>query len=234
MPNTLALDDDDWGPIDVVGALEAAFDLKFTKEDIENPRTIGGIHALLQRQIGQGSSDAQSCFTAMTFYRLRRALRALDDRTAIRPSSNLASFAGQSAKALLDNLAAQTGLQMPKRHLSLIGYTGVFLILGTIVAFIPTAILFPAWWPALVAAFAAGIALGKLDPGHIPTQCKTMEGLTRKVAALNYGKLIKEGARVRENDIWTAVTEVLSGYTSLPKAEMRSDTLLLRKQPKAA
>jgi hypothetical protein len=80
----------------------------------------------------------------------------------------------------------------------------------------------------VVGLIAALVFLGWVDPGRLPENCTTLGSLVQQVAALNYGRLMKMGARHRDGDIWENLTELLSCY-ALPKAEITRDTVLLEK-----
>src|SRR5579863_9828425 len=75
MPNTLGLDDDLDG-IAVVRDLERIFDVKVSHEEAERIFTVGEFHDLLVRKLPPNEAD-RKCASAMTFYRLRSALRRL-------------------------------------------------------------------------------------------------------------------------------------------------------------
>ena len=85
-----------------------------------------------------------------------------------------------------------------------------------------------------VAAGALGLVLVLLDPGRLPADCRTLGGLARKIAVLNFGRPHAQGAKARDRDLWAALVEILSEYTLLPKAEIHSGTLILSRQPRSA
>jgi len=74
-----------------------------------------------------------------------------------------------------------------------------------------------------------GGAMIYFDPGKLPKGCSTLAGLTRKVAALNFGRLIKLGANHCENEIWKNLLELLSEF-ALPKSEITRETYFLQSQ----
>jgi hypothetical protein len=69
------------------------------------------------------------------------------------------------------------------------------------------------------------------DPGKLPANCSSLADLTRAAAAMNYGRLVKMGARHRDEDIWENLVGALSGY-ALPKLEITKETFFLQSQLK--
>ena len=86
----------------------------------------------------------------------------------------------------------------------------------------------------MVGFFVVGGILNFGDPGQLPPHCRTLADLTRTVTAMNYGRLVKLGARHRDEDIWDNLVQGLSGY-ELHKSEITRETFFLqsrfRKRP---
>jgi hypothetical protein len=80
----------------------------------------------------------------------------------------------------------------------------------------------------VIAVAAAAVFLHTVDPGRLRADCTTLGDLARTAAAMNFGRLVKMGARHRDGDIWENLTELLSGY-ALPKAEIARETVFLQK-----
>jgi hypothetical protein len=59
----------------------------------------------------------------------------------------------------------------------------------------------------------------------------TLADLTKAAAAMNYGRLLKMGARHRDDDIWDNLVEALSNY-ALPKPDITRETFFLQSQLK--
>jgi hypothetical protein len=81
----------------------------------------------------------------------------------------------------------------------------------------------------VVGLVVAGVILKYGDSGELPPHCETLADLTRTVAAMNYGSLVKLGARHRDEDIWENLVDALSGY-ALSKLEITRETFFLQSQ----
>jgi hypothetical protein len=231
MPNTLGLDDD-LDPVEVVRHLEQVFDIAVSNEEAERIFKVGEFHDLLLQKIPQNDAD-RKCASAMTFYRIRSALHRLGYGDGLTPASDIRALERGRTKTNLRNLEKEAGLYMPKtastrigRRVSLCGFIVTLVGVFSLQAGFATALL-----GILAGIVVAVIILGYFDPGRLPVNCETLGGLTKVVAAKNYGDLIKMGARHRSEDIWENLIEALSHY-ALPKSEITRETFFLRSQLK--
>jgi hypothetical protein len=194
---------------------------------------VGEFYDLLLTKISPNDADGK-CASAMAFYRIRSALRRpgqgdhLGDR--LTPASDIRVLERGGTKANIRKLEASCGLDLPY---PVITRAGCIAALGVFVAIMAASFFFPVlgsasgalgFIAALIAAF--GILIG-VDPGMLPANCRTLGDLSIRAAAMNYGRLVKMGARHRDGDIWETLTEVLS-CCELPKAEITRETVFLR------
>ena len=168
--------------------------------------------------------------TSMAFYRLRRSLLILHPGVEFRPDTPLERYAGWNARAFLTCLRESSALRLPAPQASWLGGVGCVGVLLAIVFTVivattngaPTAYLAP--MALLVVAF---IAI-RVDPGVLSPECTTLGQLATKASALNYGNIAQGGGAIRPAELWDAMTEVLSDFSSLPTADMHRDTLILQ------
>lgn len=227
MANSLDLDDD-LDTVEVVRLLEKVFDVQVSDEEAARTHTVGDFHDLLLLKLPQGERN-HKCASAMTFYRLRTALERLGYGAGLAPSSDVWGLEAGRTKANLSRLAEEARLALPGPVFSAAGKWLLFVLYlaGVVAAYaldakvgvLIGAVLF-GWLPAFVAA-------RDLDGGRLSPDCQTLAGLTRKAALLNFGRLVKEGARCSEDDVWRALVEVLSGFSGKPAPEIARDTYLL-------
>jgi hypothetical protein len=231
MPNTLGLDDDLDG-VEVVRELERVFDVKVSNEEAERIFTVGEFHDLLLSKLPPNEADRR-CATAMTFYRIRSALRRLGYGDELTPASDMRVLERGRTKTNLRKLEVESGLHMPGTVSTRIGRRVAFC--GFVVTLATVFSLQPGFASALL-----GIMIGLImvvvtlkygDPGKLPANCSTLADLTRAAAAMNYGRLVKMGARHRDEDIWDNLVEALSHY-ALPKPDITRETFFLQSQLK--
>jgi hypothetical protein len=110
-------------------------------------------------------------------------------------------------------------------------WLGTIGAIGGGLAVIPVAIFYGFW---ALAPIAIGSLLIRLDPGKFPKNCKTLGDLAAKMSKLNVGYFADKGARVSDTQLWEALTEIVSAYSSLRPEAMRRECLLLSSQRKAA
>ncbi len=227
LTNTLDLDGDDCS--DLALDIEKVFDFKFAAG--ESVRSVGDLFEILKGRFAAGYDANRRCATAMTFYRLRRALP--DDRRDITPSTLLADLVHGSPKAWLTHLSKQSGLSMPFRVLTWVGNVGFAFVGISFLLLIPLSIfhLSYTWFAAL---FVLGVALIWVDPCRLPRDCRTFGDLVRQVASRNFGDLAKQGAHVGDSEIWTALVDILAETSRFPRQDIGPDTALARNARKAA
>jgi len=228
MSNTLGLDDD-LDPVEAVISLEKAFALKISDDEASSCSTVGDIYDLLQSRFAAQIGEPGSCMTSMAFYRLRRCLRSAHPDSEFRPDTPLAAYAGWNARAFLGRLRNESGLHLPGPHGRWLSGAGCLLFLLAIACAVIVAVAkgSPIFYLAAVGLFVVGVMSIKLDPGTLPRDCATLGELATKASALNYGPLARSGGAIRPKELWDAMAEVLSGFSELPKSEMRRETLIL-------
>ena len=231
MPNTLGLDDDLDG-IEVVRDLERIFDIKVSNEEAERISTVGEFHDLLLSKLSPNEAD-KKCATAMTFYRIRRALQRLGYGDKLIPASDIRVLEGGRTKSNLMKLEVESGLRLPGTVSTRIGRRAAlfgFLMTLTIVFSLQPGFA-SAFLGVIIGLIIVGAILKYGDPGKLPANCDTLADLARTAAAMNYGRLVKMGARHRDQDIWDNLVEALSHY-ALPKPDITRETFFLQSQLK--
>jgi hypothetical protein len=227
MANSLDLDDD-LDTVEVVRILEKVFDVRVSNEEAARIHTVGDFHDLLLLKLPQGERNVK-CATAMTFYRLRRALERLGYGADLTPSSDVRVLEVGRTKVNLSRLAEEARLELPGTVFSAVGK---WLLLGLYLAGMVTAYVLDAKVGGLIGAALFGwlpafVAARELDGGRLRPNCQTLAGLTRNAALLNFGRLAKEGARCSEDDVWRALVEALSSFSGKPAAQIFRDTYFL-------
>jgi hypothetical protein len=238
MPNTLDLDDE-WDDVELIESLQRAFDIKFDPDEINGIANVGSLFNIVERELGIPNGQ-KKCVSAMAFYRLRRALRSMDEGMKLEPETDLNGFGKLSARAFLKGLCQSTGLHMPRQGLSWVGNVGGSILLLALLALFPVAVvvnmhmLESRWGWTLASGFACSFTLLFLDPGRLPKGSTTLGGLSKKVAVLNYGRLSKLGARSDKASLWDNFVELICELSNLPKNEINAETVFFRHQLKAA
>ncbi len=220
---TVNLDPQD-GDIAVFGDLQAVFDLKLSQSDVADWRTVGDMHQTLIRRLAD-RQGGEACATAMVFYRLRRALggRSLQ----LTPNTPLAKLVGANPRQWRDDLQRALSLDMPSFSWTTQGTIGCYLSLVAVVCLAGDLILKSGVVAiSSIAALLIGWALGRLDRLSLPDGLITVGDLTRGIAARNVGALVRQGARLREADIWDAICAILSDETGTPPDQIGPDSYL--------
>lgn len=219
-PNTLALDDD-LDPVDILQKIERAFGVKITDAEAQSIVQVGQLFDLLEAKLGPASGE--KCATAMAFYRLRRAIIQDAPLISLEPETSLADICDGNPKLAFRNLKERCGLTLPTLLIGWMGVTGlalpVIVVLGGLLGYewINELLDFGpkpglAWTLIAAGVFCISAGLTWADPMKISYRLKTLADLATVTAALNYGGLVREGARHRPKELWHALTEVLSEF----------------------
>ena len=91
--------------------LEAVFNFNMTDEEAEGCCTVGDVYDVVCSHTSDWEAQGGNCASAMTFYRLRKAL-APNDKRSLRPSTDLDTL-GLTPSAFFDLLAARSNLRLP-------------------------------------------------------------------------------------------------------------------------
>jgi hypothetical protein len=90
---TLLVPNPDLEEVELLQAVEAAFDVRLTDAEAEQIRTVGDLHSMLIGRLHHVERGAIPCPAAMAFRRLKRAIEGAQPRTQVRPSTELALLA---------------------------------------------------------------------------------------------------------------------------------------------
>lgn len=234
MANTLnwAGDGDD---LDAVRSLEAVFEISFSNAELSALNTVGDLHDLILQKLPR-ANKAEKCASAMAFYRLRRALTARQSNIRIAPATELKVFQEPYTKEFFSRLEQQTGLKLGGPAHTWIGSMGDACLLLPLMAILPllACSLFVHFSPYLWASLALLLPLGGVllwfDPGRLKG---TVGDLARKAGRLNYGRLMKQGAKARDSEIWSLLAEALTDESRLKPEDVTRETVFFRSQLEA-
>jgi hypothetical protein len=220
-----SLDLDDADASDAILGLERSLGFRFADGELEDCRTVGDLFRIVSRRLeGLGG---EACAGAMAFYRLRRVLSPYAGGETLRPSHVLSELITIPPKQLYRQIERETGLQMPSLASAGLGVAAFATAMAALLAIIPVHMFYPGWTLYLILLIPAAIWVFTLDPGRFGKECRTLGDLAKRVVHHNYGHLLEAGARPSQADQWDVLTEILSGYTAVKKADIRADMLIL-------
>ena len=229
--NTLGLDNDMDG-ICLLVDIERAFGIAITDKETASVLTIGDLFALVERKAMYKGGG--KCRTAISFFRLRHALRALGVAQKPRLNTNLSALSGFSPKKLYAEIERRTGLTLPPLTAGYLTLSGLLLLVAAVLSPLVLTQLDVDFWPkcAFVASCVlAAVILLRVDPLEFGENEKTLGGLAEQVASLNYSTLALAGGRNTPEEMWEAFLTVVAHHADeLPRNEITPATLLLASQ----
>jgi hypothetical protein len=228
--HSLDLDDDDASQ--ALSDLERSLGFRFQAAELTACRTVGDIFRIVARHLD--GTGGEACASAIAFYRLRRALSPYAGGEKLRPSSVLATVVPIPPKRLLIRIEAETRLHLPPPTNSWLGRSAFAVAMLAFLGMIPVHMLYPGWTLLTILLIPVAIWTFANDPGRYARDCRTLGNLAKQTALLNFGPLLEAGARPRPGDQWEVLTEILSGYGTVPKAAITPDMLILPAERYAA
>jgi len=240
MLQTLGLDDDDGS--DALLAVLKAFDVKMSAAEALQVYTVGDLFGILRDKI-QGN-DNRKCARSMAFYRIRSALNDLSGNPVKSPSHDLTPLRRVYTKPFVKSFEEKYGLRLPPPAFGLLGKIGVAFALGGTLGCLALLVCKVAtiWLPipikdlsalvpitTLLGGWIVGCVLMRIDPGRLPSDCRTLGDLATKSATLSYGRLVELGADARDIGLWQALVETLADFAHLPADRIAPETYILQR-----
>lgn len=229
-PNTLGLDDD-LDSVELLIAIERAFDIKISDQEAASVITMGDLYEAVAAKL-QGAGG-EKCRTSMAFYRVRRALRAVVGDADICPDTSLRAIWSGAPKALFEQAQRHCDLRLASLSSTDISGFGALMIVAVIFGGPILLIAKVNGWLILALAVAfitAGYVLIRSDPLAFGATV-TVGDLAQRTATQNYGVLVGLGGRSDANAIWDALVEVAASFSeSLPPERIDRTTVILASQ----
>jgi hypothetical protein len=220
-----ALDlDPEWGALDLIEGVEAAFGVGISDSEAIGCRTMGDLHDVIRARVPDWDSQAGPCGTPAVFHALRHVLDP-ERKERLTPATPLARAWRGSPRALLRRIRREARLTPPPLVLGWIGAAGLVALLCALAILLVGAVQdVPRILGAGILLAGLGSLMLKLDPGRLPERLATLGDLVRRLAALNAGWLRATGRR--PPDSWTVLTLVAADLCTVPADEIGRDTLL--------
>jgi acyl carrier protein len=216
--------------VELIMAVEEAFDVEITDVEAEQVSTVGQMYALIINKLAP--SQPQRCMSSVLFYRTRRALMGLHDvpRRSITPSTPMDSLLPASRRRahwqdLGYVLRAQLpGMELPTRTSRLLGVLNLALLLSCLAAFrgypIPVALLYSMGCAFLLRAARRAAASSAVQ---IPAQCATVGGTVKTILRSNYGSPPRARRDWHPNDVWETLRRVVVEQLDVPPEAVTVD-----------
>lgn len=210
MANTLDLvgDGDD---VDIIMEVQSAFGVAIGDREAAGCLTVGDVHRLLTEKLGADYEKRSVCLSAVSFYRLRRALQEISGLRRIMPKTRLDHVIGaRQFGPILKKLQEQTGLMMPYCELGPLASSVLLLLAFTspvaAIAFAPSMGYWTVSW--LLGWLLIG-PLYNIADQFPPGDCPDVGSFAKRVAGLNYGLLSAEFGVCHPDDVMNALVEVI-------------------------
>jgi hypothetical protein len=211
----------DLDDIEIIEAIEDAFEITLLNEEVEKCFTVGDIYALVLNKFPHAERSAAPCASAAAYYALKRAFRTMRATGRISRNTLIRDLLLPSPRFAWHKLSEITGFNLPRLELAGAGWIVAILFAITVTAAAVAGMYFE---PAavrvegiVVGALVIGISafgLGgwlarKLHLVRVPRRLRTVGDLARAVAATNIAKLASANVPTRERDVWASLEYII-------------------------
>lgn len=213
--NTLNLvgDGDD---LDILYGIEDAFDVTIEDAEAQQLLTLGDLHQLLSKKLNADSGRHSICTTAISFYRLRRALANITGQRNIRPSTPLSKMLDRKKYgSMAPQIEQQTGLKLPAPTSGTMAFLAFLILFFGPLLFPFAGYWFGTWGLSVFLGWPLLYLLCRFPAQEDPGYCTDIGGLAAAMAALNYASLAKQYNQYHKDDVWAALTEVIKDQTGI-------------------
>lgn len=209
--------------VEILSNLDRAFQIKIPADVAATFVTVGDIYAYLKSHFPTQQGSASGTI-ARTRARLDPALRSM----GVNPAAPWQGH--RNVKLFFKKLSARTGLSMPAATLGHRGLAGLVFLLAGIAC-----LVLGLYERYLFIAAAPCIALAAFfmytDTCRLSGADTSPQAFAEKIAALNFGMLVAEGAQPTEAELWGALTHILAETSTVPPEHIEPDTFLLQNPP---
>jgi hypothetical protein len=244
--NVLDVDEEDFR-LAFCREVEKAFGIKLTDEEIEAFETVGDVFAVIRTRLNSVErAEALPCFTAASFYTLRRAMLDYNPSARVEPKSLLRDLIVDAPLAKVwYSLGEQSKLKLPQLYptrasATVATSTGiVFALIGGFFAFDNLSIDFtrgpfgavlsiilqtlPGLFVGALAGLVPAFFVLACGPKQIPEDIKTFGDLASATAKLNLGSHANTFGAVRNRDIWSSLVYLVDRH-NWSKIKINRDT----------
>lgn len=197
--------------VELILELEESFNISFSDEEASRMLTVGECYEAILKKLP--SHEEKFCLSAVTFYKVRKALMSAVDltRSEIRPATDLASLIpAKERRKVWRDMKSSLQLRLPSLAppestfpLALIcAFVGTIVLCkytsltSGLLLLLPELFLFYMFF-----AWIGSIAFGTTFSEDI----QTVRGFTKKVLAMNFGKLSANVAEHYHEEVWQSI-----------------------------
>ncbi len=216
----------DGDDVDILYDIEATFGVKISDDEAKSLFTLGDLHDLLVSKLNASDLRRSVCLTAVSFYRLRRALIELTGFKDISPQTRLDSvFPSGKIGRIATEIEEEIKMKLPPPELGrLAGTLALSVIIGTPVLAIISGLFIGHWAWFVLLLWALLVPLFRFAPYRAPGYCVDVGRLAKAMAGLNYGRLAAELGVSHADDVWNALVEVIKNQTVVSRPVDRETT----------
>lgn len=211
--------------VELVMEIEEAFALKIPDRSASQMVTVGDVYEFILANTVVPPTAAV-CLSAVTFYRLRRAARALGQQERLRPRDETKQWLpARQRRSFWASLANRAQLKLPPLRrppwlVTICGGIGILLAgFAGLLTYLSSGNPILAFCAIIVAAAGLWFLLARLTlpfAVHPAPGFQTLRGLAETTMGLNFKRLSEQYRGAHENDVWIALRAIIAEQLGVP------------------
>lgn len=213
----------DGDEIDLLEDFERLFEITFSNNEAEQILTLGEAHEIICSKLPDSQEIQVKCLTAMTYYRLNRALGA---GGKMHPGSQITIPPDLTPKEFQKLLEDESKLDL--EFLTHPSSWVEFLFYFQFLSWVAAPILFSGVLAAVsgILVFLIFHGLWRLADQHdkrVWAFDGTVADLAKQAAQNNFGKLVSQGGKWNKVEVWKSMAAIIEFHTGYPTEQMTPD-----------
>jgi hypothetical protein len=219
--------------VNLILAIEDAFQIRISGEEVSNAYTVGELHNLIVSKLA--TRDSKRCLTSAAFYRTRRGMvEALEiDLRKVRPTTPLAEILPKKGRRTHWR-SVQAAMKLKLPDLQHPGWITVGLLGLGIALTVALGVRGGVGYGLIALLGFLGLVVGGflirlssfLAVGF-PNRNTTVGDLSRDVLAVNHARLVDETGSWNEKEAWDALCRLIIIQTGVPREKIKPEASLV-------
>jgi acyl carrier protein len=216
--------------VELIMAVEEAFDVEIADAEAEQVRTVGQMYALIVSKLAP--SRSQRCMSSVLLYRTRRALIGLHDlpRRSVAPSTPMDRLLpARRRREHWRDLGYVLGAPLPELELSprtsrLLSLLNLAVLFSCLTAFRLYSLPFAAGYlVACLYLLRAARRAAASFAVQLPADCATVGGTVKAILRRNYAEPLPGRRNWHPNEVWETLRRVVVDQLDVPPETVTPD-----------
>ncbi|MEE8294115.1 MAG: hypothetical protein V3R64_00235 [Sphingomonadales bacterium] len=207
----------DGDDVEILLMVEEAFGIHIENNQTDAVITVGDLYDIIKRKLPNHPETEAICFSAYTFYRLRRAIKTITKRTDLGPNKRIEEILGKDSpsgfKKQIENL---TGFNLPYlggnalQRIGLLAWFAFGVLNIMALTNLADVQITPNFYWLNITLIVFGWGLSSLgSEKKLTKDYETLGTLAKKTANMNYGRIAHTKKDADKEGLWKALVALI-------------------------